>query len=262
MNKHPFQQIASKWLKTRVLTANERLVHYIPETKLWRPEELFQMLSRHTIVFLKPDKGGGGFGIISVEALNDDRYEVRYGTTRQTIIGKRTLLSLLNRRIAPHRRYLIQRGIQLATIAGRPFDIRIIVQRPSAHWRVMGMAAKVAAKQKIVTNRSSGGIALTVHDALRQSFHWDMKRIHVVEHLLTWIAMETAHTLTERFPRLRILGLDVGIDRFGHPWIFEVNTRPQFQMFRQIDVRRYRLIVTNQKKIVNDIRIKNNRRKR
>lgn len=259
MTKYPFQQIASKWLKTIVLYSNEQLSRYIPETKRWQPDIFFHMLSRYHTVFLKPDKGGGGFGIISVEALDDRAYEVRYGTTRQTIHDKQTLLALLKRRTSPNRRYLIQRGIPLATVGGRPFDIRIIVQRPNNDWRVMGMAAKVAAKEKIVTNRSSGGIALTVNEALRHSFHWDKKRIYAAEQLLTWIALETAHTLTKRFPRLRILGLDVGIDRYGHPWIFEVNTRPQFQLFRQIDFRRYRHIIAIQRKIINDARIKNNR---
>lgn len=257
MSRYPFQQVASKWLKTRVLARNEALAHYLPKTVRWHPDKLFTMLSQFGLVFLKPDKGGGGFGVFSVERLERNRYEVRYGTKRQTIADNHSLVAFLRRKMPRGRRYLMQQGIRLATVAGRPFDIRIIVQKPEKNWVVTGMAAKVAPKEKIVTNRSRGGIAVPVAKAVGQSFGWTKDRVHHLERQLTSIALHTAYTLEQQFRQLRVLGLDVGLNQAGNPWIFEVNTRPQFQLFLRIDPKGYRNIVDNQKKMIADWRKKN-----
>lgn len=208
------------------------------------------MLRRHRVVFLKPDKGGGGSGIIRVEQTEAGRYEVRYMTKRQTVCGKDTLVSVLKRLFRPGKRYLIQQGIHLARISGRPFDVRVIVQKPSQRWIVMGAVAKVAAKEKIVTNRNSGGIALRVPDVLSDGLGWPDDSIRQTTARLHAVALQTAAVLSERFTGLRVLGLDVGIDERGHLWIIEVNTRPQFHLFRQTDVNRYRRIIRNQRKII------------
>ena len=65
----------------------------------------------------------------------------------------------------------------LATKNGRPFDLRVMVQRhPNAHWQVTGMLAKVAGKGFIVTNiRRSGGKVVTVENAIRHSELQDMQ---------------------------------------------------------------------------------------
>lgn len=252
MRKLAFQQIASKWLKTNIMLQDGELKPYIPQTVWWQPHDLFGMLKQHEVVYLKPDKGGGGIGIIRIEQTEPRVYEVRYMTKRQHIVGKRALVSFLNRRMRPDKRYLIQQGIRLARVAGRPFDIRVLVQKPRHHWVFMGMAAKVAAKEKIVTNRANGGMALSVPKVLRAGLGWSWPQIRHVEQLLESIALQTASTLSKRFSGLRVLGLDIGIDEQGNVWIFEVNTRPQFHLFQQIDPARYRMIIRNQRLIVAD----------
>jgi glutathione synthase/RimK-type ligase-like ATP-grasp enzyme len=252
LKRLPFQQIASKWLKTYIMSQDDELSRYLPQTARWHPNVLFKMLKQFGSVYLKPDKGGGGAGIIRVKLTDSHRYEVRYGIRRQVIVGETTLISYLRRRMQPHKRYLIQQGIRLAHVDGRPFDIRVVLQKPRDQWIVMGMAAKVAAKKKIVTNRANGGIAATVPKVLQAGFGWRDEHVRLVEHVLSRIALRTAAVLSTRFPGLRVLGLDVGIDVRGNVWIFEVNTRPQFRLFQQTDPVRYRQIVRNQRQIVAD----------
>lgn len=252
LKRLPFQQIASKWLKTHIMSQDDELSRYLPQTARWHPNVLFKMLKQFGSVYLKPDKGGGGAGIIRVKLTDSHRYEVRYGIRRQVIVGETTLISYLRRRMQPHKRYLIQQGIRLAHVDGRPFDIRVVLQKPRDQWIVMGMAAKVAAKEKIVTNRANGGIAATVPKVLQAGFGWRDEHVRLVEHVLSRIALRTAAVLSTRFPGLRVLGLDVGIDDRGNVWIFEVNTRPQFRLFQQTDPVRYRQIVRNQRQIVAD----------
>lgn len=252
MKKLAFQQIASKWLKTHIMMQDEKLAPYLPQTVWWQPKRLFELLKEYGLVYLKPDKGGGGSGIICIEQVRSHRYEVRYLTRRQVITGEKTLLSLLKRWMHPHKRYLMQQGIRLARVSGRPFDIRIIVQKPHQNWMAMGMAAKVAAKEKIVTNRSSGGMAFPVSPLLQAGLGWHEEHVQKFQQLLQWIALRTASTLSNRFSGLRVLGLDIGVDEQGRVWIFEVNTRPQFHLFQQTDPDRYQRIIRNQRRIIAD----------
>ena len=62
-----YQQIASKMLKTRVLQQDPFLRGTIPETLWYTRRNLEEMLERYGTVFVKPDKGGGGVGILRVE---------------------------------------------------------------------------------------------------------------------------------------------------------------------------------------------------
>lgn len=254
MGKYPFQQIASKWLKTQVMLKNKRLVPYIPTTTWFQRKHLFSLLEQHRLVYLKPDKGGGGVGVVRVEMPARGQYVVHYATVRKNVIGDNALLTFLTQRTRSGKQYILQRGIPLARIKGRPFDIRIVVQKPEAKWVVMGMVAKVAAKAKVVTNRAGGGMALSFADALSESFHASEEQIKNAQQQLTAIALETASALCERFTRLRVLGLDVGFDDSGCPWIFEVNTRPLFHLFQTVDHPRYRQIIDNQRKIIADER--------
>lgn len=49
------------------------------------------------------------------------------------------------------------------------------------------------------------------------------------------LSKEIAKTLNIFFPGLRELGIDLGVDKNLDIWIFEVNTRPDFKMFRVLD---------------------------
>jgi D-alanine-D-alanine ligase-like ATP-grasp enzyme len=68
---------------------------------------------------------------------------------------------------------------------------------------------------------------------------------------LAKISYLTAEVLERRFPGLKELGIDVGLDWMGKPWIFEVNTRPYFRMFSKIrNPSMYRRIMNNHYRII------------
>lgn len=54
--------------------------------------------------------------------------------------------------------YIVQQGINMITFNKRPFDIRVMVQqKPAGGWETTGILARVAARNKIVTNYHNGG---------------------------------------------------------------------------------------------------------
>ncbi len=230
MKKLPYQQIASKALKTMVLLQNRKISPYIPETKRFNNQQLKQMLLNHSSVFIKPDKGGGGVGTVRVTKLGSQKVELHTLNNRR-VIGSEKLLSYLKRCLNPKRHYIIQQGIELGKINGRPFDLRVHLQKPFSSWLISGVCAKIAAPGKIVTNHCKGGLPVEAQKALYQ-VSAQKKQTNFLMKKIYNLSKEIAKTLNDFFPGLRELGIDLGVDKNLDIWIFEVNTRPDFKMFR------------------------------
>lgn len=227
-----YQQIASKMLKTKVLQQDPSLRVMIPETVWYSRMNLEEMLERYDTVYVKPDKGGGGVGILRIEKRDAGRFRVCF-RTRCKEVDRRRLSAAVESCFSPAKHYLIQQGIRLALYRGSPFDLRILLQKPNRRWIVSGMVAKVAASGRFVTNYCRGGHPLPVETALAAVVREPMEKERMIREL-HHMAERVAEVLNERFPGLRELGIDVGVDREGRLWIFEVNTRPQFKMFSKI----------------------------
>ncbi|SFI69124.1 YheC/YheD family protein [Thermoflavimicrobium dichotomicum] len=245
-----YQQIASKALKTMVLLKHGQVRAYLPETKWFNRETLFYMLEKYASVYIKPDKGGGGAGIIRVRKWNEKSYECcsPYGCS---IVASSQLFKWIEQRFLPKKRYIVQQGISLATVHGRPFDLRIFLQKPENEWKVTGIVAKIAAPGKIVTNYCKGGTPCNAVQALLSitKNNYGKTKGHLKE--ISFLSKRVAKILNNKFIGLKELGIDAGIDQQGKLWIFEVNTRPQFKMFSKLpDLGMYRQIIKNHRKII------------
>lgn len=226
-----YRQIASKGLKTKVMLEHPLLRPFIPHTTWLTKGGLEQMLQAFPTVFVKPDKGGGGAGIVRIQRTTTG-YRLCYRQKCRKVDQEelyRVLVSLLS----PHKRYLMQEGIDLATIDSRPFDVRVLLQKPNSGWIIGGMVAKVAARRQFVTNHCKGGSPVALEQALERAEGVRVHSRRIIEELKR-VSILTAKVLDARFPGIRELGLDIGIDQQGRLHIFEVNTRPMFQMFRKI----------------------------
>lgn len=249
MKPLPYQQVASKRLKTMVLMTNHRVRPYIPETRRWDPLRLKQMLRRHTSLFIKPDKGGGGAGAVRLLKQGNGKIEIRT-LNRQKVIDSGSLFFYLKQCLRPGNNYIIQQGIDLGEIGGRPFDLRVHLQKPFFRWQISGICAKVAAPGQIVTNHCKGGLPVEAKNALYHVARQQSRTVDLMKEIRT-LSKETAHTLNAAFPGLKELGIDLGVDKNLRIWIFEVNTRPDFKMFRSLNnPRMYRRILKNHSLIV------------
>ncbi|MDA8351999.1 MAG: YheC/YheD family protein [Firmicutes bacterium] len=226
-------KVASKGLKHQVMEQHPSLRSYLPRTSWFSQESLNRWATRFPVTFLKPDQGGGGTGILRIRREGGGSFEVCDRRFCCSVLSS-DLYTAVKKKMLPERRYLVQEGIQLAVIRGRPFDIRVMLQKPGGRWVISGMVAKVAAKGQFVTNRCKGGRPLTVERALEEVSIREKREVEEVLRELKQMSLLTAKVLGARFPGLRELGIDVGMDRRGHLWVFEVNTRPRFQLFRKV----------------------------
>ncbi|WP_410514126.1 YheC/YheD family protein [Paenibacillus sp. BR2-3] len=217
------RQLASKWLKTGALLSDARVAGYIPRTREYSDAVLLKMLGQYGNVVIKPVVGGGGYGVIKV--FRDRRgYGFTYMDTTRIYRDFGSMRHAL-RIVRVKRRYLIQQGISLARIAGRPIDYRVKVVKNGGGWEFRSMVGRLARPGLFVTNLCKGGTMLGCREGLRQSLPRIKASAKKAEmRRLTLVCIE----LMERhFPGIGELGFDYAVDHSGKVWILEVNTRPQ-----------------------------------
>ncbi len=216
------RQLASKWAKTEALLSEPSLVSHIPPTRKYSPQTLSGMLAEHGMVVVKPIVGTGGGGVIKV-AKDGQGYAHTYRERTQRFGTFEGLVQALGSR-TKKRRYLIQKGIYLATVNGRPIDYRVKYVKTHKGWEYRALVGRIARRGLFVTNLCQGGDMVTAAQGIRSSLGSSyVKDKKAKMRSLTVLA---TRVLERKYPGIGQLGFDYGIDKSGKIWIFEVNTRP------------------------------------
>ncbi len=186
------------------------------------------------MVYVKPDSGSFGLGVIRVDKLSTEikpyKFQVSERIRRYSTFDGlyKALLSTQKGRA-----YIVQRGIALLQHENRRFDLRVMVQHNEiGEWETTGIIGRLGHPAKIVTNYHSGGTPLPIATLL--STHMSEAEQTELSNRLSQLGLDTAKTLQARYPRIKEIGVDVAIDYELRPWILEVNTRPDPFIFRKL----------------------------
>jgi glutathione synthase/RimK-type ligase-like ATP-grasp enzyme len=209
----------------------------LPETRLYSSENFNNMINRYGTIIVKPNFGTGGAGVLKVSRLRDGKYSVHYGTSKRIIVGQNAVLSFL-RRFTSATSYIVQQYVTLARINGRPFDLRVMVQRKEGvPWTVTGKLAKVAGPNYIVTNVArSKGYALSAMGALTRNF--STKQSAAILGNLDRVCLHAAKQIGIAYGR-RTLGFDMAVDKNGKIWVLEANPKPAIGFFKWLKNKSY-----------------------
>lgn len=229
-----------KWLQYRILRKRASLAARLPETRLLKRNVLSKMLLQYRSVVLKPRGGRYGRDIVFITRIGANAYRIHNEKNAVTMRNTDKVLQWL-RKNNKGLGYVVQSRLQLAQIRRKPFDIRIMAQRrkgSSSSWKATGSYAKVAARGYLVTNVTSR--AIPVLEALKLARIGDRSLPVKAKR----IALLAAKRLGERYPKLRQVGFDIGIDRKRRIWIIEGNYQPDLRPFRLLkDSSMYRRIL-------------------
>ncbi|MFD0715215.1 YheC/YheD family protein [Paenibacillus sp. GCM10027626] len=218
------RQLASKWAKTEALLSQERVAPHIPPTRMFNSFNLRKMLNTHRMVVVKPVRGAGGHGVIKV-TKEGSGYAHTYYAQKKHFSSFNGLYKSLNR-LRKGKSYIIQKGIHLATIDGRPIDYRVkYVKKEDGKWKIRAIVGRLARPGLFVTNLSRGGTMMAGSEGIRRSF--SPKAVTSKKREMRELTRLSTQVLEGRYPGIGQLGFDFGIDNSGKIWIFEVNTRPQ-----------------------------------
>lgn len=234
----------TKLTKYRILRSNASLTKSLPRTRSFSRASFYSFIRRYSKVIAKPVSGSGGAGVIMISRATSDCYKVHRGAARKMFRGANRTFRYVRRRLVS--RYLLQQGISLARVGGRPFDVRVMVQRRSGSgWSVTGMLAKVAGRGYMITNvRRSGGYVLPLSTAIRRSNIRSANSAAIIARLRR-VALLAASRLSSYYTAQRVFGFDMGIDESGKVWIIEANLRPDITLFLKLKNKRmYRTILS------------------
>lgn len=205
----------------------------IPETLPFdEPEQLMEMLERHRCVFMKADHGSHASEVLRIRAIGD-QWEVRGTFGGQPVLERfddpdvlTIFLDLLRRST----RCVIQQGIDLPSVDGRLFDLRVILQKDGlGAWRVPLVLIRMAQTEKVAANMSQGGHPF-LPAAFSSLFGDQLNLPEGFEERAAEAALKVAAAMESRSGRMGEMGVDLGIDRSGRAWIFEANTKPLHPM--------------------------------
>lgn len=235
------RNIRGKLRVCRYLRSDAGLRKYVPKTVAFSLSNLESMAGSFASVFVKPDAGSLGIGICKVKRIASG-YELK------SIVGKKQVTSIKNSAAEVYERIvgkktgklIIQQGIQLDRVNGRPYDIRVMAQRkPGGSWACTGYIVKVGAADKIVTNYYQGGSIWTLrklHDRLALSAQEMDRRTR----LLTSKTLRMANTLSAKRQGMQEMGIDFAFDTDNRLWVLEVNSNhPQFHPLKRLDPQAY-----------------------
>jgi hypothetical protein len=230
----------NKWQLMAWLRKSATCRRYLP--KSWRYREgmaLVDLLRKHGELYLKPEQGRAGAGIMVA------RWDADGGARlmrQPSAAGGRGGAGRSAVRISHYRtpeawqqavqraiggeRYYVQQGVALLRHHGRPFDLRLLLQKTRhGRWAVTGIGARVAGATSITTHVPRGGSIADPAALLRATF--GRKQTSALTRQLHQLAPRIARQIERASgDQLGELSLDIGIDQQARPWLFEANAKP------------------------------------
>ncbi|CAH1190503.1 hypothetical protein PAECIP111890_00028 [Paenibacillus sp. JJ-223] len=236
------QPLSSKWVKTKAILSNDYIRPFVPDTQRYNAANLKSMIHKYGMVYVKPERGTHGKGVIKAEVAGRRHYAYQWEQRRWTFEDFDSFHASLNRRVGK-KEYLVQRGIHLLKHNNRHFDIRVMVQiNPNKQWEATGVIGRLGHPAKIVTNYHSGGKPMDIHQLLGS--HASSKRREQVVRDMNELGLQIARHMKKKYPYLKQIGVDFGLDHMMKPWIIEVNIKPDPYIFNQLkDKAMYRRVI-------------------
>jgi hypothetical protein len=216
-------RMQNKYAAYQILSHDAQVASYLPSTWSYSWRRLVRQLAAGRTMILKPMIGSVGQDIIRIAPQTHDYAQIIGKQTR--VMSYHHLHRYLQRRIQPGR-FLLQQYLNLARINDNPFDLRVPVQRDeTGEWTVPGMVAKISGVHPFLTNLAQGGSAIPGDIAVSTAFTPSIAASVWVE--IEQLAQRVARVIAQEYHYAADLGLDIGVDVDGKPWLIEVNSRDQ-----------------------------------
>lgn len=133
------------------------------------------------------------------------------------------------------RTFLVQRYVESRTSRGQPYDVRLHLRRNhEAKWQTVKIYARLGSGRTITSNLATGGSIAPARSFLENQFG---SKGSSILRTLERLAREFPERFQTLYPEqmLDALGLDIGLDGDGRPWLFEVNSFPGAMFFEMDD---------------------------
>lgn len=217
----------TKWEAHNILHAEQHLQPFLPETDLLSKKSLSSFLEKYKSVYLKPINGSQGRNIFRV-SQKSDVILVESSTSKEKTREFHLLKAFMEwfETRAHPLTFIIQQTIPLVTYQERQLDFRVLCHKDSQNnWRITSLVSRVSAANQLVSNLAKGGEMLKPAQPLVEIF--DRQTVQVQIAFMRELSLEVANLISQSsLGFVGELGIDMGIDHHGNPWIIEVNSKP------------------------------------
>lgn len=234
--------LGNKYETYEILAKNSMLSEYLPDTIVYNDfQDLVNMLDKYTTVYMKPVGGTQGYGIIKVSRQNN-KYHIFINDVRYTSNTVKSMCLFINKKINQfnlHNKqlYIIQQAIPLFKVNNSILDFRVLLQkRENLRWGITAVVARVGKQNDITSNLSRGGTVIDGEAAVKQiAKKLNIEDANILYQKIKDVSILAAFTLENSSGSFGELGIDLGVDTSGNPWIIEINPRPGRKSLRLVD---------------------------
>lgn len=197
--------------------------YLIPTKNISSFRDIIKFIKEHEEIVLKPVYSNQGKDIYKI-SKRGLRYAVEFYQEKD-ILSKRKLRSFYEKNIKS-KIFIAQKYIDSKTIQhGHPFDCRIHVEKNGQNkWRNVKNFIRVGIGQSVISNINQGGGIADVNQFLKSNYpdNWEdiLGRIKEAAKIIPYKVEEYTNY------EYMTMGLDIGIDKDGELYLFEVNDYP------------------------------------
>ncbi|GIQ69872.1 YheC/YheD family protein [Xylanibacillus composti] len=221
----------NKWIMKRWLCRSPKTKKMIPITKRYTAStRMLPLLRKYGFLYLKPEHGKAGKGILRVQRTGGSKPYTLYAqdmrqTTSESFATLKEMTSSIRKRTEGEN-YIIQQGIDLCSSKGRPYDLRLLLQKNrKGNWAVTGVGARVAGESSITTHVPQGGRIGEPVRLLSASF--GPARGKNIYQRVRLSGLNIAKQIEKASGRSHgEMSMDLGVDKRGNIWFFEANAKP------------------------------------
>lgn len=222
----------NKWNLFEWLKESKATSRHVPKTRRLRSSKtLIAMLKHHDSLYLKPENGKAGKGIMRLKYRADVSlpYRLQIQSGKKNTTYKAASMDRLWARINREKgisQYIVQQAIGLATHRGRPFDLRVLLQKNGRGiWAVTGIGARLAGARSITTHVPRGGSIEEPESMLEGTFGTE-RASAILKNIPTTALLIARQIERASGAMLGEMSMDLGVDEEGSLWFFEANSRP------------------------------------
>ncbi|WP_201715392.1 YheC/YheD family endospore coat-associated protein [Rossellomorea arthrocnemi] len=225
----------NKWEIYELLSKNEGLKIYLPQTELVTDEASFtRFLTTHQKVYVKHSLASQGKGIRLIEIDPNGGILCKSIKKMERFVSISRLHQTYREWFTDHQ-WILQEAVPCKTLHDHRYDFRILVLHTGEDFRLIGIGVRMSQRQEVTTHVPTGGKIISLKEVADTKTKKEISRI----------VQTCGEELSKSFGYVGEFSIDLAPREQGGFVLFEINSKPM--SFDEIDIeakRRQQLVRT------------------